>query len=121
MSSFDTKSLAEALPAANSKQTPQEHGWVDKTAYDYATYNKTNKDINDAAESGEATPEGENDFPEPEAWAGNASVYEWDDEYGDVGPRHPELEQMLFGAERVRRGNAIDLYIPISSCSLLCD
>ena len=34
-----------------------------------------------------------------------AAVYEWNDEYGDVGPRFEELEKQLFGAENhVRAG-----------------
>jgi ATP-dependent RNA helicase DDX3X len=30
-------------------------------------------------------------------WLGNARVYEWSDEYGNVAPRHPGLEEELFG------------------------
>jgi ATP-dependent RNA helicase DDX3X len=38
-------------------------------------------------------------------WASDAAVYEWTDEYGDVGPRFAELEKQLFGAENhVRSG-----------------
>lgn len=34
-----------------------------------------------------------------------AAVYEWNDEYGDVGPRFEELEKQLFGAKNhVRAG-----------------
>lgn len=34
-----------------------------------------------------------------------AAVYEWNDEFGDVGPRFEELENQLFGAENhVRAG-----------------
>jgi ATP-dependent RNA helicase DDX3X len=28
-----------------------------------------------------------------------AAIYEWNDEYGDVGPRFEELEKQLFGSE----------------------
>ncbi|KAK0656000.1 P-loop containing nucleoside triphosphate hydrolase protein [Cercophora newfieldiana] len=53
-------------------------GWVRPIAYDY---------------SGQA----------PREWDGNATVYEWDGETGDIGPEYPELEQQLFGhpTERV--------------------
>jgi ATP-dependent RNA helicase DDX3X len=47
-------------------------GWVRPTAYDY---------------TGEA----------PREWEGNAAVYEWDGETGDIGPEYPELELQLFG------------------------
>lgn len=36
-------------------------------------------------------------------WEGNAAIYEWNDEYGEVGPKHPELEVMLFGDPETRR------------------
>ena len=41
-----------------------------------------------------ATPQG--NLP---SWAANVAKYERDDEYGDVGPEHDELKQMLFGDE----------------------
>lgn len=52
-------------------------GWVRPTPYDY---------------TGQA----------PREWDGNAAVYEWDGETGDIGPEFPELELQLFGnpAER---------------------
>lgn len=51
-------------------------GWVATTAYDYAALR--NNDNTD--------------------WDGNARIYEWDGEAGDVGPELPELELELFGA-----------------------
>jgi len=46
-------------------------GWVRPTPYDYS----------------ETAPK----------WEGNATVYEWDGETGDIGPEFPELELQLFG------------------------
>jgi hypothetical protein len=38
-------------------------------------------------------------------WLGDARVYEWQDEYGDVAPRDPELEAQLYNtANHVREG-----------------
>jgi hypothetical protein len=38
-------------------------------------------------------------------WLGNARVYEWQDDYGDIVPRIPELEEHLFNsATAVRVG-----------------
>lgn len=69
---------------------PREHGWVEKQAYDYATFNKSSKDQQaDLEAMGVATG----------GWASNAEIYNWDDDYGDVGPAMPELEKMLFGGE----------------------
>lgn len=35
---------------------------------------------------------------------GSARIYEWNDEFGDVVPRVPELEEELFGAPDKRHG-----------------
>lgn len=35
-------------------------------------------------------------------WDGNARVYQWNDEFGDVGPKFPELELDLFGDPSTR-------------------
>lgn len=43
-----------------------------------------------------------------ESWLGNAAVYEWDDEYGEVGPKNEHLELQLYhGEEIMRAGNRI--------------
>lgn len=39
-------------------------------------------------------------------WGGNAAVYEWDGDEGDIGPENPELEVMLFGPPEERHGTA---------------
>jgi ATP-dependent RNA helicase DDX3X len=36
-------------------------------------------------------------------WAGVAARYEWKDDYGDVGPSIPELEDQLFRSEMIPR------------------
>lgn len=42
-------------------------------------------------------------------WLCNAAVYEFDDEYGDVGPRNEELEQLLFFGENLMKvGNKVN-------------
>jgi ATP-dependent RNA helicase DDX3X len=87
MSDWGVPELKEALPAsqpeeageiaadeaASTGQTPQAAGWVQPTAFDYGI------------------TEGD--------WASNAAVYEWEEEFGDVGPAFPELEAVLFGSE----------------------
>lgn len=107
---WDTKDMAEALPTAEPssevpvgvdtpapKKNPQEAGWVAKQAYDYETYNKSSKELFDEG----LAPGGLG----AQDWASNAAKYEWDEEYGDVGPAFPELEAQLFGGElRMRTG-----------------
>lgn len=41
-------------------------------------------------------------------WLSDAAVYQWDDEFGDVGEPNPELEKILFQDEYLQRaGSAI--------------
>lgn len=41
-------------------------------------------------------------------WLSDAAVYQWDDEFGDVGEPNPELEKMLFDDDNLQRaGGAI--------------
>ncbi|KAI9829406.1 MAG: hypothetical protein M1819_006343 [Sarea resinae] len=87
-------STTEEDPAAKARA----QGWTEKTSYDYDAYNAT-REQREAAEAA-GTP-----LNDP-AWASNASKYEWSDDYGDVGPAHPELERELFhGEHMMRTGN----------------
>lgn len=104
MSTSGTNALAKASPAARAADTtidttqlkkPQEAGWAERQAYDYETYNKSTKELSDAdAAAGDAANG---------AWASDAVKYEWKDEFGDVGERLPELEEILFGGEHRSR------------------
>ncbi|KAG6018782.1 hypothetical protein E4U41_003586 [Claviceps citrina] len=42
----------------------------------------------------------------PDQFDGQAKVYQWDDDFGDVGPRFPELELELFGDPETRHERA---------------
>ncbi|KAM4065114.1 DEAD/DEAH box helicase [Hirsutella rhossiliensis] len=57
------------------------NGWVQQQATDYTAV--------EAAEN-------------MHTWDGNAPVYQWSDEFGDVGPRFPHLELELFGDPATR-------------------
>jgi len=77
--------LTEAEKEAN-RERAREAGWVETVPVDYNIQQTTRED--DQAH-----------------YLRNSAVYEWDDEYGDVGPEVPELEQDLFGGDfRVRQG-----------------
>lgn len=76
-------------------------GWAEPEKYDYDTYNAGPKPREErvAMEEDKKLP----------AWAANAQKYEWSDEYGDIGPRHEILENMLFRGEYINRtGIAFD-------------
>ena len=111
--------MSSALPQATNDGTvavteesknPQEHGWVAKTSYDYETYNKSTKELAEAkTATGEEAAPAAVELAHGE-WAGNAAIYQWDDEFGDVGPKFPALEEQLFGqgANRSRVGIKFD-------------
>ena len=88
----NVKAKANVKDAEAAKRS-REAGWVEPAEYDYTSYNAGTREEREAIEL-------THDLP---AWAANAAKYEWSDEYGDVGPAHPELEAMLFRNEFTNR------------------
>ncbi|KAG8534155.1 uncharacterized protein KY384_000999 [Bacidia gigantensis] len=78
-----TDSLGKTQINAEAAQKAREQGWAEPTAFDYEHFN--------AAQQKQEPGSGPNPI-----WAANAQKYEWNDEYGDVGPVHEKLEQILF-------------------------
>jgi ATP-dependent RNA helicase DDX3X len=138
MAAWGTEDMAAALPDSASqtgddavstveRKNPQEVGWVKKQSYNYDVYNKSSKELADTQAKTTATAgdepqakgevEGESEtlavggLREGE-WASNGAVYQWDEEYGDVGPAFPDLEEQLFGKKNnhVREGVHFDKY-----------
>ncbi|KAL2867035.1 DEAD/DEAH box helicase [Aspergillus lucknowensis] len=92
--------LADVTNAENNKNTEastiaRAKGWVEPETYDYNKYTT-------APPLEKPTEESEIEEPVPE-WAAKAAKYEWKDEYGDVGPENPKLEEMLFRNEYINR------------------
>jgi hypothetical protein len=90
---FDMTSIAGVLSEADKaahRDRARDAGWVETVPVDYNVQQSSRDD--DHAN-----------------YLKNSAVYEWDDEYGDVGPEVPELEQDLFGGDfRVRQGQHMD-------------
>lgn len=90
---FDMTALAGGLSEAERaehRDRARDAGWVETVPVDYNVQQSSRDD--DHAN-----------------YLKNSAVYEWDDEYGDVGPEVPELEQDLFGGDfRVRQGQHMD-------------
>ncbi|KDN61868.1 putative DEAD/DEAH box helicase [Colletotrichum sublineola] len=91
MSAFDTADMQFALPSEGlGKKTPaaaldnEGKQWTTPLPYNYE----------ELAQQGPV---------ETTDWEGNGAVYEWNDEFGDVGPKFPELELALFGDPNTRR------------------
>ena len=67
--------------------------WTAPEEYDYGKYNAGPRDKNDhASEPLQPQDEASN-------WAAHAARYEWDNDFGDVGPDHEPLKKILFGDE----------------------
>ncbi|KAK4495052.1 hypothetical protein PRZ48_013379 [Zasmidium cellare] len=67
----------------------RDQGWTETTAFDYDAFVRQGGNNAD--------------------WYGAGEVYEWSEDYGDVGPEIPELERILFGRElRLEQGEHID-------------
>jgi ATP-dependent RNA helicase DDX3X len=72
----------------------QEAGWNNPVPFQYETVVG-------------GTP-AEDETRDTAAWLSDAAIYQWDDEFGDVGEPNPELEKMLFHDEYLQRaGGAI--------------
>lgn len=86
---LDMTPLAGALTEAEVaafKERAQDAGWVATQPVDYSIRQSSRDD-------------------EMAHYLAESAVYEWDDEFGDVGPEVPELEEQLFGGHfRVRQG-----------------
>ncbi|KAK1144779.1 hypothetical protein N8T08_004790 [Aspergillus melleus] len=99
MNSFSTTEMESALHDVTNVQdkvtAAQEKGWSKPESYDYTKYGGNLPPLHKPSEE-----EPQLDLPE---WAANAAKYEWKDEYGDVGPKSPELEEMLFRSEYINR------------------
>jgi ATP-dependent RNA helicase DDX3X len=113
---FDTTEMSTALEAISGATRKQPigappskeeaiakargHKWVEPQKYDYSIYNKQ------VADAGTDTSQSRQ-----HEWASSAGKYEWNDEYGDVGPRVPELEKQLFNDElRMRHGDNFNAF-----------
>lgn len=69
-------------------------GWADPVPFHYG--NTTGDDS------------AEDETREDAVWLCDAAIYQWDDDFGDVGEPNPELEKMLFSNEyQQRAGEAI--------------
>ncbi|KAF2192525.1 DEAD-domain-containing protein [Zopfia rhizophila CBS 207.26] len=91
-SALRAKELAENLAKA------KEAGWNNPIPFNYES-------VTGGSGASEAVGEGGVVLT---TWLSEAAVYQWDDEYGDVGPVNIELERQLFHDEHLMRaGGAI--------------
>ncbi|OQE24027.1 hypothetical protein PENFLA_c010G10440 [Penicillium flavigenum] len=71
--------------AEAAHKVARDKGWTDPVPFEYAELANTKDHLE---------------------WAGVAVRYEWKDEYGDVGPAVPELEDQLFHGDLIARPGA---------------
>ena len=109
---FNTEELSSALKDVTNipsggvavkdeaaHQRARDKGWVAPQGFDYDTYNAPLGQARQGNEGGEAVTDA--------GWNHGAERYEWkteyNDEYGDVGPPIPELENQLFRSAFIMR------------------
>ena len=106
MSAYETGEMAAALPevthgAVTNSTGPvknveaakeaRDKGWVEPQEYDYNAAAAPPAGVAQAVDQGAPS------------WAHNAVKYEWQEDFGDVGPKIPELEEQLFRSEFLNR------------------
>ena len=106
MSAYETREMVGALPdvtnaAATNGAGPvknveaakeaRDKGWVEPQEYDYSAAAAPPTGVAQAVDQGAPS------------WAHNAVKYEWQEDFGDVGPKIPELEEQLFRSEFLNR------------------
>ena len=97
------------------------HGWAKPVSYDYDAF--TAKVGAPQAGEGEEGVGDSHDIVISGGmlWASSARKYEWNEEYGDVGPEIPELEKELFAPEfRVKPGEWLETLVELHSLSSSC-
>lgn len=81
----------------------REAGWVEPQAYNYAAADAR------LPTQTELPTMNETAAGESPQWMHKAARYEWQEEFGDVGPEVPELEAQLFNSDlRTRTGQFLD-------------
>lgn len=75
---------------ADAAAMARERGWAEPSSYDYEEYGKPARDATAVD-------------PTMPLWGHNAQKYEWQEDYGEVGPPNEELEQMLFRSAYITR------------------
>lgn len=71
----------------------RDHGYTAPVPYDYSAYGSCAQAATDGGDADILAP------PTVGINTAQAARYEWKDEYGDVGPKIPELEEHLFTSE----------------------
>ncbi|MCJ1435750.1 hypothetical protein MMC27_005125 [Xylographa pallens] len=102
--------LADVTSAHTNTLGTASWSTIKPVEYDYNVYNATTREEREAVEA-KLAERRSNTKIEDDAqftadvplWASNAVRYEWNDEFGDVGPRHPELEKQLYRDQYTNR------------------
>ena len=99
MSLGDTKANIPARFAHQDSALAASWDAIKPVEYNYEIYNASTHEARQDAERTAVEKKVNHDeqfIDDVPLWASNAVKYEWNDEYGDVGPAHPELERQLF-------------------------
>ncbi|KAF2254582.1 P-loop containing nucleoside triphosphate hydrolase protein [Trematosphaeria pertusa] len=91
----DDATAARAKQLAEDIQKAKDAGWTNPIPFNYETVAGGQPDVRDEGR-------------DSANWLSDAVVYEWDDDFGEVGPPNPELEKVLYeNPDMMRAGGAI--------------
>ena len=91
---LDDAAATRLKQQAENVAKAREAGWNDPVPFNYETVQGGQPAVDDTRDGAE--------------WLSDAAIYQWDDDFGDVGDKNPELEKMLFeGPDRMRAGHQI--------------
>jgi ATP-dependent RNA helicase DDX3X len=91
---LDDAAASRLKQQAENVAKAREAGWNDPVPFNYETVVGGQAEVDDTRDGAE--------------WLSDAAIYQWDDDFGDVGDKNPELEKMLFeGPDRMRAGHQI--------------
>jgi ATP-dependent RNA helicase DDX3X len=90
----DHAALARKEQAAKDQARAKDAGWTNPVPFNYTT-----------VDGGQPNPDESRDTA---GWLSQAVIYQWDDDFGDVGEPNPEVEEALFCSDNMQReGNAV--------------
>jgi len=86
---IDDATAARMKQQADAVAAARDAGWNNPIPFNY-----------ESVQGGQAAPDESRDNA---LWLADAAIYEWQDDFGDVGPENPELEKILYDSDNAMR------------------
>lgn len=86
---LDEAALARKEQLSKDLSRAKEAGWTNLTGFEQNKGNEPEPEVDETRDN--------------VVWLSDAAIYQWDDDFGDVGEPNPQLEKMLFEDETLQR------------------